>query len=115
MKTIKNLQKEKAEVLETLTTQKLKPAVQSALLKRVQNINTCIQYVETEPSEAYIVSTIARLEKEVSEKMKQIDLVDMSEMAKPDASYLKKSMEKERNIPHLREQLATLYYILNSD
>jgi hypothetical protein len=115
MKTIKELQQELKDAEYAIHHDKeLKPSAIKKLRKRVPFLRTCIKYIESGPSAIFMKQEIEKVENKINLRMVQFPLDDYQSqnLDKKTVSRLKKEHENKYEIPHLREQVRTLRFLL---
>ncbi len=112
MKTTSELHQEIKDIEYSIRHEEMKPAVEKRLRKRIPFLKTCIAYVETNPSQTFMKSEVEKVENKIRLRMAQFSLDDYQELDKKTVTKLRKEHEKKYEIPHLREQLKTLKFLL---
>lgn len=112
MKTIPELQKELKDVEYSIQNDEMKPAAERKLRKRIPFLRTCIKYIETNPSQSFMKSEIEKVENKINLRMGQFCLDDYQDLDKKTVNKLRKQHEKKYEVPHLREQVRTLRFLL---
>lgn len=112
MKTIPELKAEVKDIEYKIHHEEMKPAAQKRLRKRIPFLKTCIMYLEEKPDHQYMRSEIQKIETKITLRMNQFVLDDYKEVDKQTVNKLKKAHEKKYEIPHLREQVRTLRFLL---
>jgi len=105
MKTINQIREEISEVTEAIQTTELKPAQKTKLVNRILWLRNIILYLETNPTEQFLRSEVKILQDKITRRKDHIPK-DIMEPA------VRRSFENDWNIPHLKEQLNTINYIL---
>lgn len=121
MKSIKELQEELTEVRRKLNNkhkEEIKPSQEKKLRKLIPFLNHCIQYIETNPSRDFVKKQLGDCETKISLRMNQFPLDEyMAQdppMDKPTVRKLRTAHEKKYEIPHLRDQVRALRFLLKS-
>lgn len=119
MKTKVDINLELNEVVNTLEADKLKKSADrmkksaaTKLRKKIPFFKMCIMYVESNPSEQFVKKEIDRVETKINLRMAQFVLDEYKELDKKTVAKLKREHEKKYEIPHLREQVRTLRFLL---
>lgn len=119
MKTINQIKSDLIEVVNTLQEDKqkkvedrMKKSAATKLRKKIPFLKTCIMYVESGPSEQFVKKEIERIETKINLRMGLFILDDYKEVDKKTVSKFKREHEKKYEIPHLREQVRTLRFLL---
>jgi hypothetical protein len=116
MKTVKELKEEIVGIKYQIENEPMKPATQKRLRKRIPFLNTCIMYVETNPSRDFIKKQLDDCEAKINLRMAQFPLDEYMSMEppmdKPSVRKLRTAHEKKYEIPHLRDQVRALRFLL---
>lgn len=116
MKTINDVKKEigvienlpKVEILE------MKPVVWRRLKKKLELLRILVIYLETNPTEQFVLSEMKRLEKLISAKMKEFakdELVEKGVSAK-EITKLKNKHEAKYDLKKMRTHVRTLRLLI---
>lgn len=89
-----------------------KKSEETKLRKRIPFLRLCIMYIEENPDHQYLRQEISKIETKITLRMNQFVLDDYKEVDKKTVNKLKKDHEKKYEIPHLREQVRTLRFLL---
>lgn len=118
MKTVKELKDEIADIKYKIQNQEMKAAVEKRLRKRIPFLSTCIAYVESEPSRDFVKKQLGDCENKISLRMRLFPLdqymAEDSKVDKPTIRKLKMAHEKKYEIPHLRDQVRALRFLLKN-
>lgn len=107
MKTLAEVNRAIDELLAT-DRAKTKRTVLSKILKRLEFLNLMKDYLTTNPTEEFVTKEINRIENRINALMA---LFDPTAYKEPKIAMHK--FERDNGIPHLREQLRALRFILN--
>lgn len=121
MKQAKEIKLELSEVTNCLhnkefegKSERARKAHEKRLRKKIPFLKTCIMYLESSPTEAFVKKELDRIETKINLRMSQfpLDQYQKSDMPLTEVNKLKKAHEKKYEIPHLREQVRTLRFLL---
>lgn len=114
MKTIRELRQEMNELNTRITVNTgMKTREKNACIKQIMLLRTMIRYLETYPTEAYLQQAIDQVEQKITNRMLGFEPpARADQQPKSFLSNLKTAWEKANDIPHLREQVRTLRYLL---
>lgn len=112
MKTIATIQQDIKDITYRIQHVELKKGEEKRLRKRIPFLKTCIMYLESEPKRDFIKQEIERIGTKIDLRMAEF-VLDETNVDKRTANRLKRQHEKKYDIPHLKEQLRTLRFILN--
>lgn len=114
MKTVKELTEEIADIKYKIQNEEMRPSAEKRLRKRIPFLNTCIAYIETNPSRDFIKKQLGDCENKINLRMNQfpLDEYQSNGLTKPTVLKLKREHEKKYEIPHLREQVKALRFLL---
>lgn len=117
MKTVKDVQKEIADIKSEVTKlDKSKEKKDIALRKRLRGklpqLKQYVLYLETSPTKEYCEKEVDRISNRINEIMKLYIPLDADRFKKGEISAHKKSFEKQWDIPKVRKQLMAISYIL---
>lgn len=112
MKKIADLERELEGVKYRLKNDEMKPAAEKRLRKRIPFLKTCIAYLESKPSEIFVTEEVAKVELKINRRMELFVLDDYQALDKKTVNRMKKTYEKKYEVPHLREQVRTLRFLL---
>ena len=107
MKALAEVNEDIKRLLETDRKQ-LKRTQVGKVLNRLEFLNIIKGYLMTSPTEEFIVSEIARIENKINATMALFD-----DKLYKDPKPAKHKFERENKIPHLRDQIRALRFILN--
>jgi len=110
MKTKESIKKEIEEL--QLIIKKQDPIVKSTMNK-IDNLKLCMAYIETSPKEEFLEKQVNRIDERIKLIMLNYKPLDAERFPKAEVSKHKKDFEKLMGIPHLKNQLKILKYILN--
>ena len=114
MKTIKEIKDEFSEIEARINNkhkEELKPAIERRLRKRISFLNTCIMYLEHQPSASFIKSEIEKVRAKIDRRM-GLFIFDDGMVDKKTVSKMRKAHEKQYEVPHLRDQLYALKFLI---
>src|SRR5688572_10103214 len=114
MKTIPELKQELLEVKHRIQNEELKRGEENKLRKRLPFLKTCIMYLEEKPNPAYMKDEIKKIQTKIDLRMNEFPLDDYFELDKKTVAKLRRDHEKKFQIPHLREQVKTLKFLLKN-
>lgn len=116
MKTVKELKEEIVSIKHSLENDKMKKAAQTRMRKRLPFLKLCIMYLESNPDHKYMRAEIEKVETKINLRMIQfpLDQYQTDGVDKKTVNRLKKAHEKKYEVPHLREQVRTLRFLLKS-
>lgn len=112
MRTIKEMKQEIEEIKHRIGHEEMKKAIEGRLRKRIQFLNTCILYMETNPDQEFVSAQIKMVEGKINRRMEGFNEDDYKEWAKKDVAKVRKAYEKEYDIPKLRSQVSAMRFIL---
>lgn len=116
MKTIIELKDELTDIKYRIQNEEMKPAAEKRLRKRIPFLNHCIQYIESNPSRDFVKKQLQDCETKISLRMNQFPLDEYMAaeppMDKPTIRKLRTAHEKKCEIPHLRDQVRALRFLL---
>jgi hypothetical protein len=114
MKTIKEINEDLSAIVARIKNkdkEELKPAIEKRLRKRITFLNTCIMYLEHEPTSAFIKSEIEKVRAKIDRRM-GLFIFDEVMVDKKTVAKMRKAHEKQYEVPHLRDQLYALRFLL---
>lgn len=111
MKTASNIQDEIREIEREIQTPGNGTAIVNRLKSKREKLIICFRYLQSNPTEEFIKTEIARLQN----RIEKID-ADIDKLIRPDAKpeakkAVKKMYYKEYNVSKIEEQLSTLNYL----
>jgi len=116
MKTVQELKSEISDIKYKIENEDMKPATERRLRKRIPFLKTCIMYVESNPSRDFIKKQMEDCENKIDLRMRSFPLDEYMAMEKPPDKptirKLKMAHEKKYEIPHLRDQVRALRFLL---
>jgi hypothetical protein len=107
MRTLSEVNNEIQALLET-NIRELKKAQVSRVRSRLEFLNLIKNYLSENPTEEFVAKEVKRIENKINAIMGQFD---KSAYKEPKPAMLK--FERDNKIPHLRDQLKALWFILN--
>ena len=115
MKTIREIKTELNEINTRIVTQSsMGTREKNAMTKRVLFLKTCIQYLESYPNEQYLDEAIDKVERKITNRMLGFELpANADNQPKGFATKLKRDWEVQMGIPHLREQVRALRFLMS--
>ena len=112
MKTIQELNEEIKNITYEIQNEEMKPSVEKRLRKRIPYLKTCIRYLEENPNAAYMRSEIEKIQTKINLRMNEFPLDSYEDMDKKTVAKLRRDHEKKYQVPHLKEQVKTLKFLL---
>jgi len=114
MKTIAGIKKDIAELQENVRTEP-KPSIQAKHKNKIEQLQVCINYLQTNPSPEYLTTEIDKIETKISQRMLGFNEDAYTKVDKKTLRKIKADYEKDYDVSKLRDQVRTLRYLLNGE
>lgn len=117
MKTLKSIQKEISDIISEIKEadrhyDKKSATLSKRLRAKLSKLKYFKMYLETNPSDDYCKKEIERIENRINKIEQLYELPENPErFTRGQLSLMKKDYEKQWDVPKLKKQLMTLYYI----
>lgn len=112
MITISQVQKEISDIKHKIETEQMTKANERKLRKKIPFFNEVIHLLETQPNPSFLKQEIEKVETKIDRRMGLFILDDAIALPKTTVAKMRRRHEKEYGVPHLREQVKALKYIL---
>lgn len=112
MKTVTELKQDISDIKYQIQNEDMKPAAEKRLRKRIPFLNMCIAYIESNPDPAFVKGELVKVQAKIDLRMNMFSLAGIDEMDRPSVTKLRKAHEKTYEVPHLREQVKALKFLL---
>lgn len=94
--------------MSSVEIKEMKPAAYRRILKRLSLLRLMVKYLETGPTEEFVLAEIKRCENLVSVKMKEFRSDEYADLPKKEVSKLKKAHENKYDLSKYRTQIRTM-------